>query len=221
MTGLQRLSRRGPVLALLLMGAGLGFVASAQPWWRASGDAAAVTFSGADATGGLSQALAAVVLAGVLLALVLGVRGRRVLAVLLAAAGTGMIVAGGWLTEPDPSSVRDKVRLLSLTDQFALKFTVWPWIYCGAGLLVLFAAVLLWLGAPKWSARSGRFDRAEAPGAALTDADQGLLTWRQLDAGVDPTDTPESKPGDTTGDPDVQPDPEQVRMDPTNHPRRE
>lgn len=221
MTGLQRLRRRGPTLTLLLLGAGLGFVGSAQPWWRASGDAAAVTFSGADTTGGLSHALAAVVLAGVLLVLVLRVRGRQVLAVLLAATGAGMIVVGGWLTEPAASSVRDKVRLLSLTDQFALQVTAWPWIYCGAGVLVLFGAVLLWLGAPSWSAQSGRFNRAESLDAGGADADQGLLDWRQQDAGVDPTDTPESDPGDTTGDPDVQPGLEQVRMDPTNYPRSE
>ena len=55
--------RRGPLagLAVLLLGAGLGFVASAQPWWRASGDGAAVSFNGSDVTGGLCQALAAVV----------------------------------------------------------------------------------------------------------------------------------------------------------------
>ena len=32
---LDRLTGRGPTLAALLLGAGLGFVAAAQPWWRA------------------------------------------------------------------------------------------------------------------------------------------------------------------------------------------
>ena len=36
-TPLDRLAGRGPTLAVLLLGAGLGFVAAAQPWWRADG----------------------------------------------------------------------------------------------------------------------------------------------------------------------------------------
>ncbi len=44
---------------------------------------ATVAFSGSDVTGGLSQALAVVVLAGVLLTLVLAATGRRVVAILL------------------------------------------------------------------------------------------------------------------------------------------
>ena len=38
-----RAASRGATLAVLLVGAGLGFVAGAQPWWRASGQGAAVT----------------------------------------------------------------------------------------------------------------------------------------------------------------------------------
>ena len=60
------------------------------------------SFSGSDATGGLSQALAAVTLAGVLLVLVLRRRGRRVLAVVLAATGVGMIATGALQTTPTP-----------------------------------------------------------------------------------------------------------------------
>ena len=55
----------------LLAGGLLGVVASARPWWRATGDGVAVTFSGSEATAGLSQALAIVVLAGWVLILVL------------------------------------------------------------------------------------------------------------------------------------------------------
>ncbi len=94
------MTRRASVLALLLVAGLLALVASAQSWWRAVGDRGpaglrgTVTFTGADATGGLSQALAIVVLVGVLLALVLAIRGRRVLAVLLALAGLGVAAVG-------------------------------------------------------------------------------------------------------------------------------
>ncbi|MDN5771490.1 MAG: Trp biosynthesis-associated membrane protein, partial [Microlunatus sp.] len=134
------------MLALLVLGAGIGFLASAQAWWQASGDQAAVAFTGSDATGGLSQALAAVTLAGALLVLVLRPLGRRVLAVALAATGIGMVITGALLTAPDADTVRGRVRQLSLTDQFAVVATAWPWVYAVAGLLVLISAVLLWRG---------------------------------------------------------------------------
>ena len=105
-----------------------------------------MTFSGSDATGGLSQALAAVTLAGVLLVLVLRRRGRRVLAVALAATGLGMIATGALQTAPDAEAVRNRVRQVSLTDQFALTTSAWPWVYALAGLVVVVGALLLWSG---------------------------------------------------------------------------
>lgn len=199
---------RTTTLAVLLAGAGVGFVASAQPWWRANGDGAAVTFSGSDATGGLCQALAAVTLAGVLLLLVLRQRGRRVLAVLVVATGIGMILTGALQTAPDAAAVRSKVRQVSLTDQFALTTTAWPWVYAAAGLLVVAGAVLLWLGAPQWTARVSRFDRAGTRGAEL--AEDPARVWKDLDAGHDPT-----------VDPDVRTGGESVTMDQTHHSKRE
>ena len=195
---------RAATLAVLLAGAGLGFVAGAQPWWRASGDGAAVTFSGSDATGGLCQALAAVTLAGVLLLLVLRTKGRRVLAVLMAAAGIGMMVTGALQSAPDADAVRTRVRQVSLTDQFALGTTAWPWVYAVAGLVVLLGAVLLWLGAPRWTAAVSRFDRS---GQGAEDPAQA---WKDLDAGRDPT-----------ADPDVRLGEERVTMDSTDQSKRE
>jgi len=202
---------------VLLLGAGLGFVASAQPWWRATGNGASVAFSGSDVTGGLCQALAAVTLAGVLLSLVLKVRGRRVLAVLLAATGLGMIVTGSRVSAPDADSVRNRVRQSSLTDQFALSATWWPWVYLVAGALVLLGAVLLWWGAPRWASRAARFDRSGPDAGRATDLDATLdddpaRVWKDLDAGLDPT---------APADPDVRPDEERATMDPTHDHRRE
>lgn len=208
---------RGGTLAVLLLGAGLGFAASAQPWWRATGSGASVTFSGSDVTGGLCQALAAVTLAGVLLILVLKARGRRVLAVLIGVTALGMVVTGGRVSAPEADSVRSRVRQLSLTDQFALSATWWPWVYLAAGVLVAAGAVLLWWGAPRWGSRVARFDRSAGdasrsadPGAALDD--DPARVWKDLDAGLDPT---------APADPDVRPDEERATMDPTHDHRRE
>jgi uncharacterized membrane protein (TIGR02234 family) len=208
---LDRLTGRGPTLALLLLGAGLGFVAAAQPWWRAGGAGAAVTFSGSDATGGLCQALAAVTLAGVLLVLVLRRRGRRILAVGLAVTGLGMIATGALQTAPDADAVRNRVRQVSLTDQFALTTSAWPWVYAFAGLVVVVGALLLWSGAGRWAERGNRFARTAVPTASPADLnDDPNRVWKDLDAGLDPT-----------GDPDVHDGDERVTMDRIHDPRQE
>lgn len=209
---MKALTRRGSVLGLLLAAGFAGLLASAQPWFRASGDTGAaangaagadgaIAFSGADASGGLTQALAAVVLAGVLLTLVLGVRGRRVVAALLAGCGLGMLVVGVLRTPPSEVAIRTRFRQVSLADQFQLDGTGWPWAYAAAGALVLAGAVLLWLGCPGWAARGRRYEQTVTDPAA---PDDPAGAWRALDAGLDPTLEPapdhESAPG---FDPDV------------------
>lgn len=211
MSRLDRLTGRGPTLVALLLGAGLGFVAAAQPWWRAAGAGAAVSFSGSDATGGLSQALAAVTLAGVLLVLVLRRRGRRILAAGLAGTALGMIATGVLQTAPDAAAVRDRVRQVSLTDQFALSTSAWPWIYAVAGAVVLLGAVLLWIGAARWAERSDRFARtAERAGGPVDLNEDPNRAWKDLDAGRDPT-----------GDPDVHDGAGSVTMGQIHDPRQE
>ena len=213
---MSRLIGRGPTLVVLLLGAGVGFVAAAQPWWRASGAGAAVTFNGSDATGGLSQALPAVTLAGVLLVLVLRRRGRRVLAVALAATGLGMIATGALQTAPDAEAVRNRVRQVSLTDQFALSTSAWPWVYAFAGLLVVSGALLLWFGAARWTERSDRFARSIATTAGPADLnDDPNRVWKDLDAGLDPTGDPDLH------DPDVHDGVERVTMEWIHDPRQE
>ena len=207
------LTSRTGVLGLLAGGGLLAVIASAQPWWRAVGAEApstdSVVFSGDDATGGLSQALALVVLAGTLLTLVLATRGRRVLAVLLAISGLGMAALGAVRLPPSDVAVRTRFRLVSLVEQFLLDATAWPWIYALAGAGVVVGAVLLWLFSPSWPGRRRRFERssrAHPPSAAAADLDVAADpeadpadTWRALDAGVDPTMITDD-PGDDSRD---------------------
>ena len=186
----------------LAAGGLLGVVAASQPWWRATGDGVAVTFSGSEATAGLSQALAIVVLAGWVLILVLRAAGRRILGLVLTLAGAGMLVTGVWRPRPSAEAVLTQVREVSLIDQVALQATAWPWLYALAGLLVAGAAVLVLLTAARWPQRVDRFERTGPGSEALSpDADPAEV-WRALDAGVDPTslDVREDTRGDRMED---------------------
>ncbi|MET1007701.1 MAG: Trp biosynthesis-associated membrane protein [Propionibacteriaceae bacterium] len=193
---------RSVTFVCLLLGGLLAVVSSAQPWWRAAGTGAAVTFKGTEATGGLSQALAVVTLAGTLLVLVLKVRGRQVLAVLLVVAGLGVVIVGALRLRPTSEAVRDKIRTVSLIDQYALTSTAWPWVFAAAGVLGTIGAVTLFLGARHWPVRAERFERS-GPTPLENVGDDPAGVWKALDAGLDPTT--DAEPSDTPipADPDV------------------
>ena len=170
----------------LIIGGVLALVGSEQPWWRAVGQGVVVTFSGTQATAGLSQALALVALAGTLLLLVLRTRGRRVVGAVLLLVGAATAIVGGLRLQPSAGAVRSRVREVSLAEEFQLNATLWPWVFAIAGLLVAGGAVLTMITAATWPSASGRFQagRLEAQGSDSNDP-AGL--WRAMDAGVDPT----------------------------------
>lgn len=198
----SRLVTRSFTFGCLLLGGLLAVVSTAQPWWRAAGGGARVVFKGTEASGGLSQALAVVSLAGTLLVLVLRVRGRRVLAVLLALAGLGVVVVGALRLRPTTDAVRTKLAEVSLIDQFALSPTVWPWIFALAGVVVTGGALALLVGAPGWAVSAARFDRTDAA-RRTTAADDPAGIWKAQDAGFDPTVGPDGSAEESLSDPDV------------------
>lgn len=192
----------------LLVGGLLGIVASSQPWWRATGDGADVPFTGSDSTAGLSQALVIVGLAGTLLVLALRVRGKQVVAVLLALAGLGMAVTGALRLRPTSAAVLTKLREITLADQYALQPTAWTWVYATAGLLMAVGAVTMLLRAPRWPQRVDRFERTGVVADEITPDTDSSVIWKAMDAGVDPTDpTEDQTPDEPTPDSPVVHDP--------------
>lgn len=177
--------RSGSYLGLVL-GGGLAIVAAAQPWFRAVGQDLSVAITGIESTAGLSQALAVVTLAGTLLMLVLRVRGRRVVAVLLALTGLAIALIGVLRIRPSSEAVLTQVREVSLADQFALDATAWPWIFAAAGVLVLGGALLTLVTAGRWPTRADRFER-EGPARPVAPTDEPADVWKAMDAGMDPT----------------------------------
>jgi uncharacterized membrane protein (TIGR02234 family) len=178
---------RSAVFAGLLAGGLLGLVASAQPWWRATGEGADVPFTGTDSTAGLSQALVVVALAGTVLMLSLRTRGKQVLAVLLALTGAGIVLTGLLRQRPSGTAVRTRLREISLIDQYSLVSTAWPYVYAVAGVVILAAAVTTLLRAAQWPQRAARFERGSAGTPAVVDTSDPAVLWQAMDAGVDPT----------------------------------
>jgi uncharacterized membrane protein (TIGR02234 family) len=197
---------RGIAFAGLLLGGLGGLVTASQAWWKASGGGTSVSFTGNEASGGLTWALPAVLLAGALLALVLRALGRQIVGVLLALVGAGMVLTGALRQRPTSQGVLDRLSQVTLADSFALTSTVWPWLYAAAGLVGATGAVVMLLRARSWPIRTARFERTAA-GVDIDLADDPAQAWRALDAGEDPTAEPEP-PADLQPDaqPDAQPD---------------
>ncbi|MCE3274978.1 MAG: hypothetical protein K0R13_833 [Propionibacteriaceae bacterium] len=173
----------------LFIGSALALLASQQPWWRATGEGVVLSVSGTEATGGLSQALAIVALAGTLLMLALQAGGRRMTGGLLLLVGVGIAVVGVLGLQPSADAVRGRVHEVSLAERFELGVTVWPWAFTAAGAMVAVAAVLTTITAGTWAARSDRFQSAPDKSKVLA-SDEPVELWKALDAGVDPTDSP-------------------------------
>jgi uncharacterized membrane protein (TIGR02234 family) len=187
------MSRRGLAYGFLLAGGALALIASTQPWWRAVGERVVVKITGAEATGGLSQALVIVVLAGTLLLLALRARGRRLVGALVFLVGLGMAGAGGLRRQPNPEAVRSQAPEASLVDALNLSATVWPWVYAISGILIAAGAAVTMITAGSWPSRSGRF-RSRSSQAESDIADDPAQLWKAMDAGVDPTATDASSP---------------------------
>lgn len=216
---------RALAFGCLLIGGALALVASAQSWWRATGEGAAVKFTGTQATAGLSQALAIVALAGTLLMLALRTRGRRVVGALLVFVGLGLALVGGLRLRPSPDAVRIQAHDVSLADTFRLNTTAWPWIFAFAGVLIAVGGVVTMITAASWLSRSDRFQPRLSQTVPATSEDSAEL-WKAMDAGLDPTaddhDTPkrddpevrDRRPGDTM---DGTGQAQQLPWSPTSH----
>lgn len=170
----------------LLVGGVLALMSSAQPWWRATGEGVVVKFTGTQVTGGLSQALGIVALAGTLLMLVLQVRGRRVVAAMLLVVGVGLVLAGALRLQPSADAVRSQVREISLVDAFQLSLTAWPWLFILSGALIVSGAALAMITAARWPSRLRSFSPAPSVGEPVN-ADDPAELWKAMDAGADPT----------------------------------
>lgn len=179
-----------PRLPITVGALGALLVAASAGWWQASWNdglagAGAATLSGVQGTAGLAAVLPAAALAALLATLTLRRTGRRIMGVVAALLGVGMVVVG--LIPPTPSRevVAQSEHTASLAADVAVHVTFAPAVFAGLGAVVLAAAVWMVVSPPQ--PRRARREN----GAAVEDP---LSSWKAMDAGVDPT-RDEVRPG--------------------------
>jgi uncharacterized membrane protein (TIGR02234 family) len=186
----------GLVALALLLGAG-GLWASTRLDWAST----QVQVTGHGAVGDVPLAvtgaqvapvlvgLAVIALAGVAAAIALSGIARRILGVLVAAAGAGGLVLAllAWLDPPTadeiPRLVGSAAGGAAAAPGATVATTAAPLLAVAGGLLVVVGGVLLLL-ADKGLPRMGA--KYDAPGASRP-VDPERTAWDELDSGVDPT----------------------------------
>lgn len=120
---------------------------------------------------------------------------RRVVAVLLALGGAGVVVATVTLGSSRDALLRDAFAQATgaATDPPAgsvQALTVWPYLSAAGGLLVVVAALVVLARGRRWDAPSRRFESpaARAAAARTSERDAAFDAWDALSAGDDPTD---------------------------------
>ncbi|PKW28378.1 Trp biosynthesis-associated membrane protein [Phycicoccus duodecadis] len=194
---MRRLTGRGPVALLALLGAGVLLLAGLRPWLSGTVDDAVlggsrVVASGADVAPGLSAVALAVAAAAV--AVVAAGRVGRLVGLVLWA---GCVVLAAVLVVRvvvDPSAALGPVAASRVgrtgTVDAVASTTAWPWVAV-AGLLVAAAALgLALVGRPRWSGPSTRYEAPDGSGAGHVAGSRGervSSAWDALSAGRDPT----------------------------------
>lgn len=191
-------ARLGPTVVVGLAGAGLAAVSSAQVWGRgevALPAARMVEARGTDVAP-IALPLALVALAAWGAVLVLRRRGRRVVAVIGAAAGAGVVAA----VLARAGDVSEALRDLAGGGAGGLSTdtTAWPWTAVVGGVVTALSFLVACLAAAHWPEMSARYDapsgppassegRSEAPSQPPAEEVGSGDLWRALDEGRDPT----------------------------------
>jgi uncharacterized membrane protein (TIGR02234 family) len=191
--------RIGLIAAVLLdlLGAAIALLVSSRTWQTIHVDRNGLQALRTDLTGhtvdGTVAALAVVGLAAAVA--VLATRGtlRRIVGLVLAAAGLTMLwlsiaARGAVGTGEARSDVADKHHgvVLSGASFRVTTHAVWPWLSALGGVFVLAAGVLVAARGHRWKAMSARYE-APAPDDETARARADLSMWNALERGDDPT----------------------------------
>ena len=193
---MSRLSSKGVVVLLALVGAGLLLVSAFRPWVTGAVDdvlgGARISATGAEVAPGLTAVALAIGAAAI--AIVAAGRVARVIAVVAYALCVFVAAALAVRVLLDPEGVlgpvaASRVGRTGSVDTVA-QATIWPWVAllaCVVALLGLAGAVV---GIRRWGGPSQRY---EVPAGTAADVagprgERVASDWDELSAGRDPTD---------------------------------
>ena len=168
---------RAAITTAGLLAAGVAAIASGRVWYRTAGHG----FTGTEISDRAVEALALAALAGVGVTLLLGVWGRRIVGVLLAGLGSGVLVVAAARRTPSAAQLE---QVLGVRETPGSP-TAWPWVAAAAGVVLVAVGALFVLRAHRWRVPSARFERRRPRPAAAVNS--SLDAWKALDAGADPT----------------------------------
>jgi uncharacterized membrane protein (TIGR02234 family) len=193
----RRLSSKGVVVLLALLGACGLLVSAFRPWVTGAVDDAVLGATRISATGAeVAPGLTAVALAIAAAAIAVVAAGRvaRVVAAVAYAVCLAIAALLAVRVIVDPAGVLGPVAASRVgrtgSVETVAQVTVWPWVALLACAVALLGLVGALAGLRRWGGPSSRYD---APGATASDVagprgERVRSDWDELSAGRDPTD---------------------------------
>ena len=194
---MRRLSSKGVVVLLALVGAGGLLVSAFRPWVTGAVDDAVLGATRISATGSeVAPGLTAVALAIAAAAIAVVAAGRIARVVAVVAYAVCLAVAAGLAVRviADPNGVLGPVGASRVgrtgSVETVASTTAWPWVALLASGVALLGLVGAVAGIRRWGGPSARYD---APGGTASDVpgprgERVRSDWDELSAGRDPTD---------------------------------
>ena len=194
---MRRLSGKGVVVLLALLGATGLLVSAFRPWVTGAVDDAVLGATRISATGSeVAPGLTAVALAIAAAAIALVAAGRVARLVAAVAYAVCLVIATALAVRVllDPAAVLGPVGASRVgrtgSVETVADTTVWPWVALLACLVALLGLVGALVGLRSWGRPSARYD---APGTGGADVagprgERVRSDWDELSAGRDPTD---------------------------------
>jgi len=193
----SRLSSKGVVVLLALVGAGLLLVSAFRPWVTGAVDDAVLGATRISATGAeVAPGLTAVALAigAAAIAVVAAGRVARVVALVAYALCLGVAAALAVRVLLDPEGVLGPVAASRVgrtgSVETVADATAWPWVALGACVIALLGLVGALLGLRRWGGPPQRYEAPEVgtPDVPGPRGERVASDWDELSAGRDPTD---------------------------------
>ena len=193
---MSRLSSKGVVVLLALVGAGLLLVSAFRPWVTGAVDdvlgGARISATGAEVAPGLTAVALAIGAAAI--AIVAAGRIARVIAVVAYALCVLVAAALAVRVLLDPEGVLGPVAASRVgrtgSVETVAQATVWPWVALLACLVALLGLAGAVVGIRRWGGPSQRYEVPDGTGADVAGprGERVASDWDELSAGRDPTD---------------------------------